>query len=480
MKKIIGKLALLISLSLSTPILSDTASKVDSWFNNMNYSNVTNPGVYKGQSAGYATLGGVSTRAPITQPFNFVNVQTPKLSAGCGGIDFYAGGFSAIDSDKFIENMRAIGQNAQSLAFMLAIQIVSPQLSGVMEKIQTYANDYLNKNISSCEVATQMVGGSMELFGAKKGNCTVKRMQDFGEDYTTANYACTNGGKRRETDNSGGDANKVSFVKGNLAWYVLMEDPFFKADPQFAEVIMNLTGTIIIADANNDEDSPSVISKLEPAMFNDTKKSKFENIYTALLTGKSATDKLQIFRCSGGAGANKDGCDKLTDQIQVITPSWTGLYNRINTLLVDIVRRIYEDQALSSEQMGLIASTSIPLYKYLTVVAAAHPRSINTGGIFKKYSKLIAEDILIRSMQSVVEVVEQRSSNLKNGMGDSKEIRKYRSDLKKLISGFAKIRVQNELLAGDYQKFMREIRTYEKMLMAKLSTGFLTGAAWGK
>ncbi|WP_223823293.1 conjugal transfer protein TraH [Candidatus Enterovibrio altilux] len=58
----------------------------------MNYATVTNPGVYEGQSARYATLWEMSTRAPITQPFNFINAQTLKFSAGCGGIDFFAGG----------------------------------------------------------------------------------------------------------------------------------------------------------------------------------------------------------------------------------------------------------------------------------------------------------------------------------------------------------------------------------------------------
>lgn len=165
MKNALTTLALAIGLTLPSVSSADTAAKVNSWFSNMNYATVTNPGVYEGQSARYATLGGVSTRAPITQPFNFINVQTPKFSAGCGGIDFFAGGFSAIDANQFVENLRAIGQNAQSLAFMLAIQIVSPQLSGVMEDINTWAQKLNQMNMDSCQAATALVGGNGLFWG---------------------------------------------------------------------------------------------------------------------------------------------------------------------------------------------------------------------------------------------------------------------------------------------------------------------------
>ena len=71
MKKGFKTLTLVFGLGLPSISSADTAAKVNSWFSDMNYATVTNPGVYEGQTARYATLGGLSTRAPITQPFNF-------------------------------------------------------------------------------------------------------------------------------------------------------------------------------------------------------------------------------------------------------------------------------------------------------------------------------------------------------------------------------------------------------------------------
>ncbi len=69
---------LLVGLMLSGPVPADIEAKVKGWFDRMNYANITEPGVYEGQSARYFTAGGVSMRAPITRPFHFIDVQKAK------------------------------------------------------------------------------------------------------------------------------------------------------------------------------------------------------------------------------------------------------------------------------------------------------------------------------------------------------------------------------------------------------------------
>lgn len=105
---------LLISLSLllltPAPATADIGSKLDDWFNNQNFSTSTRLGIYETQSARYATLGGISYRAPITRPYQFLNIQTPRFSAGCGGLDLYAGGSSVMKADQFVQALRAIGK----------------------------------------------------------------------------------------------------------------------------------------------------------------------------------------------------------------------------------------------------------------------------------------------------------------------------------------------------------------------------------
>jgi len=467
---------MLISVSAS----ADVSAKINSWFTNMNYANVTQPGVYEGQSARYATFGGVSARAPITQPFNFVNIQTPRFSAGCGGIDLYTGGFSAIDADEFVQNLRAIGQNAQSLAFMLAIQIVSPQLSGVMEDINAFASKYLQYSMDSCEAATALVGGAMDMMGAQESNCTIKRMQDSGEDWHTANAWCTTREGPRPTENSGSTPNVIEFVKGNVAWTALMQDAFFRSDLQFSEVMMNLTGTLIVSDADTTPDSASRIAILEPALGRGITKERFNNIYNAMLFGTDAIDPLKYYNCTENRTTDKDGCTQINGSLQDLAVSWDGLYKRVDTLVDGIVTNIRNDQPLSAPMVGLVSSTSFPLYRYLSVSAAYFDSGFNITRMTGDYTKLIASDILLRALQAVVERVEQSASMISGGLSDSKRIREYREDLASVLAELEDREKSNAMDAEQLYYLNERMVQYEKALMTKLGSGIMASAMWGQ
>lgn len=484
MKNKIKALSLAVSLGITLiggTAQADTAAKVNQWFNNMDYANVTGPGVYEGQTARYATLGGISTRAPITQPFNFINVQTPKFSAGCGGIDFYSGGFSAINADQFVQNLRAIGQNAQSLAFMLAIQIVSPQLSGVMEDINSWAQKLNSLNMDSCEAATALVGGTMDFFGAKEGNCTVKRMNDFGEDWSVANYNCTTGGEIKNTEGAGASPNEITFSKGNLAWSVLMQDPLFSNDLEFAEMILNITGTIIIADSNPSDDGESTIRFIDPTIDdNGSFTERGKNIYTAMLMGNEAAVNIQYYRCNQNRNADQDGCTRMTNNLQTLAPGWQGLKSRVRDEIVDIVEKIYDDQPLTNTQLGIVRSTRIPLYKYLASTAAYFPRGTNVGAITNDYTDLIAEDILLRNLSAVIEKARQAISSMPNNMGASDEAKDYRERLDKILKGIGKLKDENNNDADLYFAMQGRIQNYERAIMSRLSSGMVQSAMWGR
>lgn len=460
---------------------ADTADKVNEWFDNMGYANITTPGVVEGQSARYYTLGGISTRTEITQPFRFVNVQTPRFSAGCGGIDFYAGGFSAINADQFIENLRAIGQNAASLAFMLGIQIVSPQLSGLMGDINELAQDINAFNMSSCDAATKLVGGTMEHFGASEANCTIKRMQRFGEDWTQANHNCTTAGNKKNTENAGDSPNEITFTKGNLAWSVLMQDPLFNADLQFAEVMMNITGTMMIADGDNQDDGPSRIRIIDPAVDEEGHfTERGQNIFRALLHGEDSEGGLQYYNCVLERNNDPDGCTAMSDDLQNLAIDWVGLRSRVNAEIMDIIDKIYTEEELTDVQLGIIRSTKIPLYKYLTVIAAYYPQGMDLRPAAGDYTEMIAIDILFRNLTAVVEKARQAISSMPNNLGESDRAEQYGKQLAIVLKGFNTLRDKN---TDDMEMFIAmetRIRNYEKAIVSKLNSGFLQSARWGK
>ena len=459
--------------------------KLDDWFNNQNFRTSTRPGIYETQSARYATLGGISYRAPITRPYQFLNIQTPRFSAGCGGIDLYTGGFSAMNASQFVDALRAIGQNAASLAFMLAIQIVSPQLSGIMEDIQSWANEYLAMGLDSCEAATRLVGRALEYFGQKEGNCTIKRMQTTGEDYNTANHYCTTGGRIKSTEASGTDPNESEFVKGNLTWYVLMQNPFFTTDTQFAELIMNIVGTVIFRDAGTGDLDPTALDNIPAALDKDGNPNPaFENMINALMHGTDSHDNLLIYRCRS-ATATPSGCLEVYATRQHVTPTWgKGLHGKVKTIIRGIVSKIRADTPLTAEETGLIGSTKIPIYRFLSAASAAFPNapgsSIDVTELTDEYTHLFARHILLSQLGQVMLLVEHQIRNLPNKISDAENVKDFRPQLDGAIKGIATLTKETEEKADQRLKFLRQIRQYEKEIMTSLGKGFMQAARWGK
>ena len=479
-------LALCLHLLFPATAAASMASQLNDWFTAQNFSTSTRPGVYETQSARYVTLGGVSYRAPIQQPFRFLTIQTPKFSAGCGGIDLYTGGFSVMNANQFVDALRAIGQNAVSLAFMLAIQIVSPQLSGIMEDIQSWANKYLSMANDSCEAATRLIGGALELFGEEKGNCTVKRMNAYGEDYNTANHKCTTGGQKTATENDGTGANRVTFTKGNLTWWVLMQNPFFRADPQFSLLIMNIVGTLIVKDAGTADADPQALTSIPFAIDNTGKYyPRFKNMVTALLLGAQARDDLSLYTCSD-ATPNPTACLNINAAPVTFSPSifGQGLQGRINALVDNILVKIQGDTALTTQEIGLIGATGIPLYRFLTAASAAAGSNsaslVTVRELTSQYTALFARTILLNSLNQVLELVRLQIVNLPDGMAAAEKIKEHAQKVDNAIAGIAGLVSEDETTAHNIQTLLDQILKYEKMVMTQLAKGFMQSARWGR
>jgi len=469
-RRLILLLVVLISVSAHAGKLD---AEVEAWYN-ARYSNVTDPQVVEGQAARYYTLGGISTRTNITQMPPLVNIQTPKLSAGCGGIDYYAGGFSAINTDEFVNNLRAIGQNAQSLAYMMAIQVVSPQLSEVMEKVQSWADKAKALNIDSCEAATQLVGGALDTMGAKRSNCTIKRMDEFGEDWTTANYACTTGGKIKATEASG-EANKISFVKGNLAWYTLMSDPFFAANLDMATIVMNITGTLIVAQQAGGDDAGINSLSLPPALESGIEKERFRHIYSVLLTGNAGT--YNVYTCNTPT-TDKAGCMSISTTPVPVNTQFEGLHERIETLVNGIIARIKTDRPLTADQSALVSNVEVPIYRYLTVLSASHNVTGTAENLANSYTELIAQNILNRSLLSILGRVESDITALPNNMGDTPEIKRYKKQLKGTMEAMQSKAEGTEVSMSELFEMHDRIITFERALTATLDPTLLGTAHW--
>jgi len=458
--------ALVVSSAASASIGSD----LQSFFGDMNYSNVTGPGVYEGQSAGYYTGGSVYARTPVRE-YNLLNVTLPRFRAGCGGIDLFSGGFSFINADQFVEMLKNVGQNAKGLAFMLALQVVSPQISEKVGELMDYAQKFNNSSINSCEQATNILGGAMELFGAQEQSCTLQRAQKLGEDYATARQNC-----RVNPNDTGAGATEEPpiFTDGNLAWKAMMPIDFYRSDLDIAEIAMNLTGTVII---ENDRSSPNPEPRIIriPSMLLSSNGSDASNpVLTMLLRGGAA----KIYTCEDKT-IDVSACVKVSaTPAEISLAESDALVKKVRDLLDSLVIKIAQDDTgPTDEELGLIRSTSLPVYKYLTVTTALF--RTEADGNARIFAEFIAKDLLYVYLLDLLKKVEDGASRLADGAA-REDIRKFIQDIRdarRAIQG-AKTELPEQL--DTFMLMTQRSRSYEEILVQRMNPQILQSALFGQ
>ena len=431
---------------------ADVGSDMNNFFTDMGYaSNVTPPGVYEGQAAGYFTGGGLTLRAP-SRNYQLASMQAPSYRAGCSGVDLYGGGFSYINSNQLVAALRNVGQNATSYAFMLGLRVISPQISNVLEWVREKAEMINKLNINSCEAAATLVGGIMGIDAKENSQCILTRYGN-GDSMEEARQACGSGGQRNNTLATS-NLNDIAFTNGNIAWRVMWKNMFLRSDRDLMEIMMNLSGTIIIdKDLNNENSQPNIIAL--PSILI-TKRSELLN---ALLDGGQSVD---IEGCYDTSLEMK--CTTLTTK-NIDVGNGNGLNTRVNTVMTSIANKIRARQALNPTEVGLLGATKIPVYKILNVASAMSDTVAASQA--DKYASIVAKDILFAYINNLLDMV--MSSTAGSPFIESEEGKKYKKGVNEARRHVALMKSENFAELSRYVDMIRETQLYERMLVATMS-----------
>lgn len=117
------------------------------------------PNYMEGQARGYLSGGSYSARWPVSQNNNLMSVQPPKLSSGCGGIDFYGGSLSFLKPDMLVKKLQNVMQNSAGLAFQLALDTISPKIATYTGMMEDISNKLNSLSMDDCTAAKGLVSG---------------------------------------------------------------------------------------------------------------------------------------------------------------------------------------------------------------------------------------------------------------------------------------------------------------------------------
>lgn len=364
-----------VLIGLSSTASADVNSDMNNFFNKLGFaSNTSQPQVWQGQAAGYASGGSIYARTQVKQ-IQLVSMTLPDINAGCGGIDAYLGAFSFINGEQLQRFAKQIMSNAAGYFFDLALQTTVPEIKQAKDFLQKLASDVNSMNLSSCQAAQGIVGG---LFPRTQVS-QQKVCQDIaGESNIFSDWAASRqGGSMDSVNSKASDKDKERVMKNiNLMWNALSKNRLFDGNKELKEFIMTLTGTLVFGE--NGEITPL------PARTTD------RDLVKAMMDGGTA----QIYHCN-----DSDKCLKVVANTNVTISQDKALKAQIASLLTSIQNKAITDTAMTVQEKGFISSTSIPIFKYLV-----DPQMLGvSNSLVYQLTDYIGYDILLQYIQELIQ-----------------------------------------------------------------------------
>jgi conjugative transfer pilus assembly protein TraH len=217
-------------------------------------------------------------------------------------------------------------------------------------------------------------------------------------DYVTARMGCSGKGKNgdeyaqaMERANQDPKRKNQVMLGKNIVWSLLKAKSSIGGDRELSELVMSLTGTIIIDKEGHVFDVPSLANN--------------KNVIEALLGRDDGSEfRATIWECT----------DLGTECMSVRQGSLAfsaqkSLKARINKLVTGIYHNIKTDNPLTVEENNLISMSHVPVFKFLTVLASTE-YGVNAVDL-ADYSSLIAHDLLTQYLNELLEEAHSVTAN---------------------------------------------------------------------
>lgn len=386
-----------LALGLALAIFSGAAmaniqSQMDSMFEGM--SNSTAPGAFETATRGVISGGSMRIRNEIsTGPV--VSFRPPSIQAGCGGIDMFAGSFSFINAQQFVQTLRSVASNAVGVAsgyaFKLALQAMGPTPANVISQLQETMQKMNEMMSNSCQLATGLVTDTFLAFGANLDNNDKQKSlaAGLGDAFSSFNGPSNDGGKSagEKVEESG----KAEACKdfGNVLWCAMVDrstKSFFKyGSDQTEELIMSMTGSYILGEMDEASDGKGKTRRNVPL-------PPLEEVSLITLIEGKKGEKLKVYDCSD----DENTCvDYKTQEIE-----FDGLASKIEKAFIGsgsspgiIYKWSTNTGSFTPDEIQVISALQKSSFSAMIQRLSQRSASVASGFVSEN-SKLIARDAM--------------------------------------------------------------------------------------
>lgn len=246
--KSLHAIVICLGLLFCPPVLC-ASTALQTLFDSLGASaNVTSPGAFRDQQAGYYTAGGLMVRAPV-MGFAPIQVSLPHIGVSCGGIDAHLGSFSFISADNMGRALTRMGTGVGTYALQLSLKTIAPQVESIFSQLRKILFDVNQLQLGDCRMVQQLVASALpresEMY---RHACTDVMSQGRGAgDWFGAKTSCAQNTRAFETAREIGQRqqNRDSFdlQEANYTWHALSK--MTGLSREMKEFVMTLVGTVI-------------------------------------------------------------------------------------------------------------------------------------------------------------------------------------------------------------------------------------------
>ncbi len=416
----VKKLIFITCATLGIAVFQPWCAHAD-WFSSLtDRIQTNNPAAWEGQQRGYFTGGGVSYRAQ-TNTVPLVNLQAPRIQAGCGGIDAFWGGFGYLNADYLVQALQNVMTAAPAYAFKLALQNLCDPCDDVMTSIQQMAQALNNIALDECGTAQGLVnmGGDAiaSLIGkdASEGTSSSSNWVSEKAGYLTraANSISSSITELQNWQYCGGFENhsdewsqcaKIVDIRGSM-WEKAKDINTDKTstdgsrvDEIFIRISRAAFGDMIITDSTSMGDSASLYDvKFEPPC-SDMTAQKFLQGMLGNLTYTSQTVQTEAPKNNPETGQSNDSArpsknvnvPSVETEIKIMTrdiigtgtsvtgvgqciqvdmPESLQVHKRASNAIQEIIGKMAKNHSgeLSADTIEIIKESTIPIYQLINM-----------------------------------------------------------------------------------------------------------------
>ena len=428
---------------------ADVGNDLDNFFNKLGYkSNTTVPDAYYSQAAGGFGSGSLYVRNQVRN-YQLIQLDMPNMSGGCAGIDLYTGSISFLRGSKLKQLGKAVMSNAAAYSFDVALASTIPQLKQIKDYLQAMEQSTNRANVNSCQLSQNLVGGIWPKTKASQEKiCHDQGTMGNGgyfSDYVKARMGCNGNDFNKVLSEADRDPKRKEQVvmNRNIVWSLLKSKSSFNSDNEMMELIMSMTGIIIIDKNGHVTNVPSLI--------------KSQSLIQALLGDKEGVAKnAKIWSCK-----EKDKC--MAVQLKKINIEYSkSLRAKVSDIIQNLYKKLIDDKEPTAEEKTFLGMTHIPIWKFMTVLASTE------SGVeavdLDDYSSLIAQSLLAQYLLELLQEVHNVTANsqLTDSIIDVLEKR-----IKDSQMAVAEIVPEIRHHLDEKLKLIENIRVFEKQLVVE-------------